>query len=181
MSHEMLHHAEFKYSFEVLHMVELIWIWNLNWIWIENPREKEMEKPLENPEKKKKAKQPSRPSRAALSHPGFGAPRPGREHNHQVCWDQVSHIWWTMAQDRMSHLYYIIGVLYKINNYIVRRQRSSNPKLTRRRRPRSLSRTHRSILQAPHPVVPALDLWGGGVWDSKSELTYVHRSTSCGE
>jgi hypothetical protein len=21
-----------------------------------------------------------------------GAPRPGREHNHQVCWDQVSHI-----------------------------------------------------------------------------------------
>jgi hypothetical protein len=27
-----------------------------------------------------------------LSHPGFGAPRPGREHNHQVCWDQVSHI-----------------------------------------------------------------------------------------
>jgi len=21
----------------------------------------------------------------------------------------------------------------------------------------------------------------GGVWDSKSELTYVHRSTSCGE
>ena len=27
-----------------------------------------------------------------MSHPGFGAPRPGREHNHQVCWDQVSHI-----------------------------------------------------------------------------------------
>jgi hypothetical protein len=27
-----------------------------------------------------------------LSHPGFGAPRPGREHNHEVCWDQVSHI-----------------------------------------------------------------------------------------
>jgi hypothetical protein len=22
-----------------------------------------------------------------LSHPGFRAPRPGREHNHQVCWD----------------------------------------------------------------------------------------------
>jgi hypothetical protein len=22
----------------------------------------------------------------------LGAPRPGREHNHQVCWDQVSHI-----------------------------------------------------------------------------------------
>jgi hypothetical protein len=27
-----------------------------------------------------------------MSHPGFGAPRPGRENNHQVCWDQVSHI-----------------------------------------------------------------------------------------
>jgi hypothetical protein len=27
-----------------------------------------------------------------LSHPGFGGPRPGRKHNHQVCWDQVSHI-----------------------------------------------------------------------------------------
>jgi hypothetical protein len=29
---------------------------------------------------------------APVSHPGFEAPRPGREHNHQVCWDQVSHI-----------------------------------------------------------------------------------------
>jgi hypothetical protein len=28
----------------------------------------------------------------ALSHPGFRGPKPGREHNHQVCWDQVSHI-----------------------------------------------------------------------------------------
>jgi hypothetical protein len=27
-----------------------------------------------------------------MSHPGFEAPRPGREHNHQVYWDQVSHI-----------------------------------------------------------------------------------------
>ena len=71
----------------------------------------------------------------------LGAPRPGREHNHQVCWDQVSHIWWIMAQDRMSHLYYITGVLYKINNYIIRRQRSSNPKLTGRRRPRPLTNT----------------------------------------
>jgi hypothetical protein len=32
------------------------------------------------------------PSLLVLSHPGFGAPRPGREHNHQVCWNQVSHI-----------------------------------------------------------------------------------------
>jgi hypothetical protein len=29
---------------------------------------------------------------STVSHPDFGAPRPGREHNHQVCWDQVSHI-----------------------------------------------------------------------------------------
>jgi hypothetical protein len=27
-----------------------------------------------------------------LSHPSFGAPRPGHEHNHQVCWDQLSHL-----------------------------------------------------------------------------------------
>jgi hypothetical protein len=58
-----------------------------------------------------------------------------------VCWYQVSHIWWLMAQKRMSHLYYIIGVLYKINNYIIWRQRSSNPKLTRRRWPRPLMNT----------------------------------------
>jgi hypothetical protein len=69
----------------------------------------------------------------------LGAPRPGREHNHQVWWDQVSHIRWIMAQDRMSHLNYIIRVLYKINNYIIRRQRSSNPKLIGRRRPRPLT------------------------------------------
>jgi hypothetical protein len=28
-----------------------------------------------------------------LSHLGFRGPKPWREHNHQVCWDQVSHIW----------------------------------------------------------------------------------------
>jgi hypothetical protein len=27
-----------------------------------------------------------------MSHPGFRGPKPGREHKHQVCWDQVSHI-----------------------------------------------------------------------------------------
>jgi hypothetical protein len=27
-----------------------------------------------------------------VSHPGFRGPKPGREHNHQVCWYQVSHI-----------------------------------------------------------------------------------------
>ena len=36
---------------------------------------------------------------------------------------------------------FTIGVLYKINNYIIRRQRSSNPKLTGRRRPRPLTNT----------------------------------------
>jgi hypothetical protein len=29
---------------------------------------------------------------ALVSHPGFRGPKPGREHKHQVCWDQVSHI-----------------------------------------------------------------------------------------
>jgi hypothetical protein len=28
----------------------------------------------------------------AVSHPDFRGPKPGCEHNHQVCWDQVSHI-----------------------------------------------------------------------------------------
>jgi hypothetical protein len=36
-------------------MVELVWIWNLIWIWIENPREKEIEKQLENPRKKRQS------------------------------------------------------------------------------------------------------------------------------
>jgi transposase InsO family protein len=27
-----------------------------------------------------------------VSHPDFRGPKPGRKHNHQVCWDQVSHI-----------------------------------------------------------------------------------------
>ena len=114
-----------------------------------------------------------------LSHPGFRGPKPGREHKHQVCWDQVSHIWCIVAQDRMSHLYYITEVLYKINNYIIRRQRSSNPKLSGRRRPRPLTNS------SQHP--PCASSCGtcswpvGGVWDSESELTYVHCSTSCGE
>jgi hypothetical protein len=30
--------------------------------------------------------------RKLMSHPGFRGPKPGREHKHQVCWDQVSHI-----------------------------------------------------------------------------------------
>jgi hypothetical protein len=37
-------------------MVELVWILNLIWIWIESPREKEMENQLENPRKKEKGK-----------------------------------------------------------------------------------------------------------------------------
>jgi hypothetical protein len=101
----------------------------------------------------------------------LGAPRPGRKH-HQVCWDQVSHIWWIMAQDRMSHLYYIIGVLYRINNYIIRRQRSSKPKLTGRRRPRPLTNSSQ-LLHAPHHVVPALDLWGGCETARVSSHTFI--------
>jgi hypothetical protein len=109
----------------------------------------------------------------------LGPPRPGREHNHRVCWDQVSHIWWIMAHDRTSHLYYITWVLYKINNYNIRRQWSSNPKLTGRRRPRPLT----NLSQHP-PSASSCGTYSwpvGGMWDSKSELTYVHRSTSCGK
>jgi hypothetical protein len=54
----MLHHAELKIFFEVLHLFEFIWIWNLIWIWIWEPYRKEIEKGLENPEKKKRRKQP---------------------------------------------------------------------------------------------------------------------------
>jgi hypothetical protein len=50
----------------------------------------------------------------SLSHPGFRGTKTRAWNNHQVCWDQVSHIWWLMVQKWMSHLYYIIGVLYKI-------------------------------------------------------------------
>jgi hypothetical protein len=35
---------------------------------------------------------PGEQTGAQVSHPGLGAPRPGHEHNHQVCWDQVSHV-----------------------------------------------------------------------------------------
>jgi hypothetical protein len=34
---------------------------------------------------------PAKP-KSKLSHADFRGPKPGREHNHQVCWDQVSHI-----------------------------------------------------------------------------------------
>jgi hypothetical protein len=59
MGHDMLHHAELKLFFEVLHMFEFIWIWNLIWIWNWKPYRKEIERELENPKKKKKEKQPS--------------------------------------------------------------------------------------------------------------------------
>jgi hypothetical protein len=38
--------------------------------------------------------------------------------------------------------------------------------------------SHRDILYAPYPTVTVLDLGG---CENKGELTYVHRSTSCGE
>jgi hypothetical protein len=44
-----------------------------------------------------------------------------------------------------------------------------------------LSRTHHDILHASHLAVPVLDPRGRGGEYSKGELTYVHRSTSCGE
>jgi hypothetical protein len=61
-----------------------------------------------------------------MSHLGFAAPRPGREHNHQVCLDQVSHIWWLMVQKRMSHLYYIIRSSVQ-NKYIITSYVDNNP------------------------------------------------------
>jgi hypothetical protein len=39
-------------------MSELVWIWNLVWIWIENPRENKIEEQLEIPWKKRKPIQP---------------------------------------------------------------------------------------------------------------------------
>ena len=64
----MLHHAELKIFFEVLHMFEFIWIWNLIWIWNWKPYRKEIEKELENPEKNKKEKQP-KPAQLGLAKP----------------------------------------------------------------------------------------------------------------
>jgi hypothetical protein len=65
----MLHHAELKIFFEVWHKFEF---------GFENPIEKEIEKELVNPEKKKKGKQPSRltkPSQAARPRWLTGGPR----------------------------------------------------------------------------------------------------------
>jgi hypothetical protein len=45
VSYELLHHAEPKIFFELMHMFDLVWIW------IENPRENKMEKQLEIPKK----------------------------------------------------------------------------------------------------------------------------------
>ena len=53
MSHEMLHHAEPKVFFELMHIFYYVWIWNLVCIWIESPRENKIEKPLEISEKNK--------------------------------------------------------------------------------------------------------------------------------
>jgi hypothetical protein len=72
MSRDMLHHAELKIFFEVLHKFEFIWIWNLVWIWIWKPYRKEIEKELENPEKKKKEMQPN------LDQPGRAPAPPDR-------------------------------------------------------------------------------------------------------
>jgi hypothetical protein len=75
MGHDMLHHVELKIFFEVLHMFEFIWIWKLVWIWIWKPYRKEIENELENPVKKKKEMQPSRPN---STHLGRAPARPRR-------------------------------------------------------------------------------------------------------
>jgi hypothetical protein len=76
MRHEMLHHAEFKILFDLLHMFELVWIW------IEAPRENKIEKPLEIPEKKKKAK---------LAQPAqLGPPRPRARPRMRVCFPPLT-------------------------------------------------------------------------------------------
>jgi hypothetical protein len=69
----MLHHAELKIFFGVLHMFEFIWIWNLVWIWIWKPyRKRNGKKEFENPEKKRKGESspsgPVKPSQAARPH-----------------------------------------------------------------------------------------------------------------
>jgi hypothetical protein len=48
--------------------------------------------PLGSEQEEGKGARDRLPLTGGMSHPDFGAPRPGREHNHQVCWDQVSHI-----------------------------------------------------------------------------------------
>jgi hypothetical protein len=80
----------------------------------------------------------------------------------------------------MSHLYYIIGVMYQIakqlhhtKTKIIRDHSSLEDNNLNH------SRTHHGILHDPYIVVPVLDL--GGCEYNKGELTYVHRSTSCGE
>ena len=62
MSHDMLHHAELKIFFEVLHKFEFIWIWNLVEFGFENPIEKNR-KGIRKSREKGKRKQPSRPTK----------------------------------------------------------------------------------------------------------------------
>jgi hypothetical protein len=56
MSHDMLHHAELKIFFEVLHKFEFIWIWNLVWIWIWKPYRKRIWKGIRKFREKEKGK-----------------------------------------------------------------------------------------------------------------------------
>jgi hypothetical protein len=46
-------------------MFDLVWIWNLVWIWIENPRENKIEKELEIPGKWKIPFQPKSAQKAS--------------------------------------------------------------------------------------------------------------------
>jgi hypothetical protein len=56
MSHDMLHHAELKIFFEMLHKFEFIWIWNLVWIWIWKPYRKRNRKGIRKSREKEKGK-----------------------------------------------------------------------------------------------------------------------------
>jgi hypothetical protein len=56
MSHDMLHHAELKIFFKVLHKFEFIWIWNLVWIWIWELYRKRNGKEIRKSREKEKGK-----------------------------------------------------------------------------------------------------------------------------
>jgi hypothetical protein len=85
----MLHHAELKIFFEVLHMFEFMWIWNLIWIWNWKPYRKEIEKELENLEKRKNAKQP-KPAQLSPARPRARAPAPPDRQAPPVSGDSLS-------------------------------------------------------------------------------------------
>jgi hypothetical protein len=65
MGYDMLHHAKLKIFFEVLHMVEFIWIWILIWIWNWKPQRKGIRKSREKEKEEAAQTSLARPSQAA--------------------------------------------------------------------------------------------------------------------